>query len=153
MPTPPPALFFFGGAMSSHPSHLPLPACLQKQLDKVLKYVELGKKEGEAEGWQSGRALHRFPASMFDTWTGCTLSRAGAKLGCGGGRWGENGFFIEPTVFYDVTDDMDIARWGCACMPCKSVCPHLRDTYAAVVLQGRNFWACPGDETLCRELC
>ncbi|KAL9894008.1 aldehyde dehydrogenase, mitochondrial [Glossina fuscipes] len=34
----------------------------------------------------------------------------GAKLQCGGKRVGEKGFFIEPTVFSDVTDDMRIAQ-------------------------------------------
>lgn len=34
----------------------------------------------------------------------------GAKLACGGGRVGNKGFFIEPTVFADVKDDMKIAR-------------------------------------------
>ena len=34
----------------------------------------------------------------------------GAKLGCGGKRKGDKGFYIESTVFYDVTDDMRIAK-------------------------------------------
>lgn len=34
----------------------------------------------------------------------------GAKLECGGKALGLKGFFIEPTVFSDVTDDMRIAR-------------------------------------------
>jgi aldehyde dehydrogenase (NAD+) len=34
----------------------------------------------------------------------------GAKLEIGGKRWGNEGFFIEPTVFSNVTDDMRIAR-------------------------------------------
>ncbi|MFQ5430863.1 MAG: aldehyde dehydrogenase family protein, partial [Phycisphaerae bacterium] len=34
----------------------------------------------------------------------------GAKLLCGGNRVGQRGFFIEPTVFDDVADDMTIAR-------------------------------------------
>uniref|UniRef100_M4B4V2 Aldehyde dehydrogenase domain-containing protein n=1 Tax=Hyaloperonospora arabidopsidis (strain Emoy2) TaxID=559515 RepID=M4B4V2_HYAAE len=36
--------------------------------------------------------------------------QAGARLMCGGKRWGDKGFFVEPTVFTDVTDDMAIAR-------------------------------------------
>ncbi|KAL4623167.1 retinal dehydrogenase 1-like [Arapaima gigas] len=36
--------------------------------------------------------------------------REGAKLECGGGAWGQNGYFIQPTVFSDVTDDMRIAK-------------------------------------------
>lgn len=34
----------------------------------------------------------------------------GAKLLTGGKRIGNKGFYIEPTVFSDVTDDMTIAR-------------------------------------------
>lgn len=34
----------------------------------------------------------------------------GAKLECGGHRWGQTGYYIQPTVFSDVTDDMKIAR-------------------------------------------
>jgi acyl-CoA reductase-like NAD-dependent aldehyde dehydrogenase len=34
----------------------------------------------------------------------------GAKLECGGSRWGKEGYFIEPTVFSDVTDNMRIAK-------------------------------------------
>ncbi|XP_070543502.1 aldehyde dehydrogenase 1A1-like [Ptychodera flava] len=36
--------------------------------------------------------------------------KEGAKLGCGGCRHGESGYFVQPTVFYDVTDDMRIAQ-------------------------------------------
>jgi len=34
----------------------------------------------------------------------------GAKLMCGGNRVEGKGFFVEPTVFADVTDDMRIAK-------------------------------------------
>jgi len=34
----------------------------------------------------------------------------GAKLQCGGGKAGDKGFFVEPTVFSDVTDDMKICK-------------------------------------------
>jgi aldehyde dehydrogenase (NAD+) len=34
----------------------------------------------------------------------------GAKLVAGGNRWGDRGYFIEPTVFCDVQDDMKIAE-------------------------------------------
>uniref|UniRef100_A0A915JGV2 aldehyde dehydrogenase (NAD(+)) n=1 Tax=Romanomermis culicivorax TaxID=13658 RepID=A0A915JGV2_ROMCU len=36
--------------------------------------------------------------------------KQGAKLLCGGNRFGDTGFFIEPTVFGDVTDSMAIAQ-------------------------------------------
>ncbi len=49
------------------------------QFDKVMGYINSGKKDG-------------------------------AKLLTGGGRKGEKGFFIEPTVFADVQDEMKIAQ-------------------------------------------
>jgi aldehyde dehydrogenase (NAD+) len=51
----------------------------EAQFDKILRYIEYGKKEG---------------ASMLT----------------GGGRIGNKGYFIEPTLFADVTDNMRIAR-------------------------------------------
>ncbi|XP_033097010.1 retinal dehydrogenase 2-like [Anneissia japonica] len=36
--------------------------------------------------------------------------KEGAKLECGGGRKGDKGYFIQPTVFSGVTDEMRIAR-------------------------------------------
>ena len=36
--------------------------------------------------------------------------KEGAKLQCGGKRIGNKGYFIESTVFSDVTDDMRIAK-------------------------------------------
>eukprot|EP01104_Vermistella_antarctica_P000732 TRINITY_DN10852_c0_g1_i1.p1 TRINITY_DN10852_c0_g1~~TRINITY_DN10852_c0_g1_i1.p1 ORF type:complete len:502 (+),score=154.07 TRINITY_DN10852_c0_g1_i1:30-1508(+) len=35
---------------------------------------------------------------------------AGAKLECGGKRMGDKGYFVEPTIFTDVNDDMSIAK-------------------------------------------
>ena len=55
------------------------PMVSASQLDKVLGYIEIGKREG-------------------------------ARLICGGKRADLEGFFIEPTAFADVTDDMTIAR-------------------------------------------
>lgn len=49
------------------------------QFDKVMSYIDAGKK-------------------------------AGAKLVTGGARAGTKGYFIQPTVFADVTDDMVIAK-------------------------------------------
>ncbi|XP_045036405.1 retinal dehydrogenase 1 [Daphnia magna] len=36
--------------------------------------------------------------------------KEGASVKCGGKKWGTEGYFIEPTVFADVTDDMRIAK-------------------------------------------
>jgi aldehyde dehydrogenase (NAD+) len=51
----------------------------QDQYNKVMRYIETGRKEG-------------------------------ARLMCGGSRVGERGYFIQPTVFADVDDEMTIAR-------------------------------------------
>jgi aldehyde dehydrogenase (NAD+) len=51
----------------------------EAQFDKILRYVEYGKKDG-------------------------------ASLVTGGKRVGDRGYFIEPTLFSGVTDDMRIAR-------------------------------------------
>jgi aldehyde dehydrogenase (NAD+) len=50
----------------------------QAQFDKILKYIDLGNKEG-------------------------------AQCVSGGARWGEQGYYIEPTLFTGVTDEMKIA--------------------------------------------
>jgi aldehyde dehydrogenase (NAD+) len=55
------------------------PQVSQEQFDKVLGYIEAGKKEG-------------------------------AKLLTGGRRLGDKGYFIEPTIFDNVTDTMKIAK-------------------------------------------
>lgn len=55
------------------------PQVSQEQLDKILGYVDLGRKQG-------------------------------ATLVAGGTRVGDRGFFVEPTIFDHVQDDMAIAR-------------------------------------------
>ena len=55
------------------------PQVSQEQCDRILGYVEAGKREG-------------------------------AKLLTGGNRLGSRGYFVEPTVFDGVTDEMKIAR-------------------------------------------
>ncbi|KAK7795024.1 hypothetical protein U0070_004332, partial [Myodes glareolus] len=44
--------------------------------------------------------------------TGSTQSgkKEGAKLECGGGRWGNKGFFVQSKVFTNVSDEMCIAK-------------------------------------------
>lgn len=39
-----------------------------------------------------------------------SAKKQGAKLETGGNKWGKEGFFIEPTVFSNVTDNMTIAQ-------------------------------------------
>lgn len=55
------------------------PLVTKAQMEKVLAYIETGKKEG-------------------------------ARLMLGGGRADRKGFYVQPTIFTDVTDDMTIAR-------------------------------------------
>jgi aldehyde dehydrogenase (NAD+) len=55
------------------------PQVSQEQFDRIMGYIDAGRKEG-------------------------------AKLLTGGKRVGDRGFFIEPTVFGDVRDEMKIAR-------------------------------------------
>jgi aldehyde dehydrogenase (NAD+) len=51
-------------------------------------------------------------ASQFDRIMGYIESgkREGATLACGGERVGDRGYFIQPTVFADVRDEMRVAR-------------------------------------------
>jgi aldehyde dehydrogenase (NAD+) len=55
------------------------PQVSQEQFDRIMGYIDAGRKEG-------------------------------AKLLTGGRRIGERGYFIEPTIFEGVTDEMKIAR-------------------------------------------
>ena len=64
-----------------HPDHIMGPVVSKRQMDRVMSYIELGQKEG-------------------------------ATLLCGGKTRPDKGggFFIEPTCFVDVTNDMRIAQ-------------------------------------------
>ena len=55
------------------------PQVSQEQMDRILGFIDSGKKEG-------------------------------AKMLCGGSRVGSKGYFIEPTIFSEVKDDMRIAK-------------------------------------------
>ena len=55
------------------------PQVSQEQFDKVMGYIDSGRKSG-------------------------------ADMACGGNRVGNRGYFIEPTIFTDVHDDMKIAQ-------------------------------------------
>ena len=52
-----------------HPDSEQGPQVSKEQLDRILRYIELGKQEG-------------------------------ATLGTGGGRYGEQGYYVQPTVFH-----------------------------------------------------
>src|SRR5437588_9840303 len=62
-----------------HPETTQGPQVSQEQCDRIMGYIDAGKKEG-------------------------------AQLLTGGSRCGQRGYFIEPTVFTGVTDEMKIAK-------------------------------------------
>jgi aldehyde dehydrogenase (NAD+) len=64
-----------------HPQHIMGPVVSKRQMERVLSYVEIGKEEG------------------------ATLLHGGSARPDKGGGW-----FVEPTVFVDVTNDMRIAQ-------------------------------------------
>lgn len=55
------------------------PQINKSQFDKILSYIDIGKKEG-------------------------------AKVACGGKRWGNKGYFIEPTVLINCNNNMRVMR-------------------------------------------
>lgn len=70
-----------------------------EQFNKILGYINMGKKEG-------------------------------AKLMCGGGAAANKGYFIQPTVFGDVQDNMTIAREEVGRSGrCRSVSKRLCETF------------------------
>ncbi|MBB4860147.1 aldehyde dehydrogenase (NAD+) [Novosphingobium chloroacetimidivorans] len=64
-----------------HPQHIMGPVVSKRQMERVLSYIDIGKQEG------------------------ATLLHGGSARPDKGGGW-----FIEPTVFVDVTNDMRIAQ-------------------------------------------
>lgn len=79
----------------------------------VKKAAEMARarKVGDAfaEGTQQGPQVDE---EQFNKILGYieSANKEGAKLQAGGKRFGSVGYFIEPTVFSDVTDNMKIAR-------------------------------------------
>ena len=67
-------------------------------MEKILGYVDSGKKASVC----NGKPIHQMIQQ--------TKLQEGAKLLTGGSRHGDRGFFVQPTVFADVEDDMKICR-------------------------------------------
>ena len=83
------------------------PLISQKQMDRVLGYIDIGKAEG-------------------------------AQAVSGGGRSGDRGYFVQPTVFAGVTGDMRIAReeiFG----PVVSVIPFAGEEEAVALANGTAY--------------
>ncbi|KAF9410179.1 hypothetical protein HW555_010657 [Spodoptera exigua] len=70
----------------------------ETMMNKVLGYIEKGKKEGAK--------------LMYRSWwiDETMMNKVIAKLMCGGNRIGSSGYYIQPAVFANVTDNMTIAK-------------------------------------------
>ncbi|XP_006894444.1 PREDICTED: aldehyde dehydrogenase, cytosolic 1-like [Elephantulus edwardii] len=79
---------------------------VQRSVERAKKYV-FGNPltPGVNHGPQINKAQHNKIMELIESG-----KKEGAKLECGGGPWGNKGYFIQPTVFSNVTDDMRIAK-------------------------------------------
>nr|CAB3220988.1 aldehyde dehydrogenase, mitochondrial [Phallusia mammillata] len=78
----------------------------------VKRSVARAQKKAVGNPWDDGcEQGPQVDAEQFAKIQGLIESgkQEGADLLCGGGRWGDKGYFIEPTVFANVTDNMRIA--------------------------------------------
>ncbi|KAL4227778.1 Retinal dehydrogenase 1 [Mactra antiquata] len=78
----------------------------------VKKTIERAKKRTVGDPWTKVENGPQIDEEQFNKILGLIKAgqEDGAKLECGGGRHGDCGYFIQPTVFSDVTDNMRIAR-------------------------------------------
>ena len=67
--------------------------------------------------------------------------QAGADLTCGGQRIGNEGYFIQPTVFANVTDDMKIAKEEVCIFSCKICAESITGRHLLVQSQQWKHWA------------
>ncbi|XP_026637128.1 aldehyde dehydrogenase, cytosolic 1-like [Microtus ochrogaster] len=79
---------------------------VKRSVERAKKYV-LGNplNAGINQGPQIDKEQHNKILDLIESG-----KKEGAKLECGGGRWGNKGFFVLPTVFSNVTDEMRIAK-------------------------------------------
>uniref|UniRef100_A0A8C5L4S5 aldehyde dehydrogenase (NAD(+)) n=1 Tax=Jaculus jaculus TaxID=51337 RepID=A0A8C5L4S5_JACJA len=79
---------------------------VRRSVERAQKYV-LGNPlaSGINQGPQIDKEQHDRILGLIESG-----KKEGAKLECGGGRWGNKGFFVQPTVFSNVTDEMRIAK-------------------------------------------
>lgn len=77
---------------------------VEKCVEKA-KTIKIGTEEGMDQGPQVDDIQFHKVMAYIDSG-----KQEGAKCVLGGKRHGETGYFIEPTVFTDVTDDMKIAK-------------------------------------------
>uniref|UniRef100_A0A8D1T0M1 Aldehyde dehydrogenase 1A1 n=2 Tax=Sus scrofa TaxID=9823 RepID=A0A8D1T0M1_PIG len=79
---------------------------VRKSVERAKKYV-LGNPltPGVNQGPQIDKEQYEKILDLIESG-----KKEGAKLECGGGPWGNKGYFIQPTVFSNVTDEMRIAK-------------------------------------------
>uniref|UniRef100_A0A8C0LP92 aldehyde dehydrogenase (NAD(+)) n=1 Tax=Canis lupus dingo TaxID=286419 RepID=A0A8C0LP92_CANLU len=79
---------------------------VRRSVERAKKYV-LGNPltPGVSQGPQIDKKQYEKILDLIESG-----KKEGAKLECGGGPWGNKGFFIQPTVFSNVTDEMRIAK-------------------------------------------
>ncbi|XP_006894442.1 PREDICTED: retinal dehydrogenase 1-like isoform X3 [Elephantulus edwardii] len=79
---------------------------VRRSVERTKKYV-LGNPltPGVNQGPQIDKEQHDKIINLIESG-----KKEGAKLECGGGPWGNKGYFIQPTVFSNVTDEMRIAK-------------------------------------------
>ncbi|KAF4025431.1 hypothetical protein G4228_017484 [Cervus hanglu yarkandensis] len=79
---------------------------VRRSVERAKKYV-LGNPltPGVSQGPQIDKEQYEKILDLIESG-----KKEGAKLECGGGPWGNKGYFIQPTVFSDVTDEMRIAK-------------------------------------------
>ncbi|HHD64513.1 MAG TPA: NAD-dependent succinate-semialdehyde dehydrogenase, partial [Desulfobulbaceae bacterium] len=79
--------------------------------DKLIEEVQARLKVGNGfdKGVNQGPLIDLNAVSKVEEQIQDALDK-GARIGCGGKRVGNSGFFFEPTILLDVTSDMRIAR-------------------------------------------
>lgn len=78
----------------------------------VKKCVNVAKNRTVGDPWENNENGPQVDEEQFNKILSLIEAGkdGGAKLECGGGRVGDKGYFIQPTVFSGVTDDMRIAK-------------------------------------------
>jgi aldehyde dehydrogenase (NAD+) len=105
------AIYFHGGQCCTAGSRLFVEASIKDEF--VQRLVEKAKRRKLGDQLdpttEQGPQVSREQQEKILHY--CDLGqKEGAKLVLGGKRWGERGFFVEPTVFDNVKDEMTIAR-------------------------------------------
>ncbi|XP_063360809.1 aldehyde dehydrogenase X, mitochondrial-like [Cydia amplana] len=102
----------------------------------VAKAAEIAKKRSVGNPYEDVQQGPQIDPEMFNKVMGyIEVGKKSARCVAGGNRHGNKGFFIEPTVFADVTDDMKISNeeiFG----PVQSI--HKFETFEEVVDRANN---------------